>query len=233
MIHPFRGAGVLRRGVPLSAAWILAVLVSCATPTGIREASAHHGQNLSALRASVEDYRELVRTRLEEIFAACREAYVSEKFRTDVEAARDLVAAADASTMQKKAASIARGIQKAAKEFDRHVANLAPKSIEDLKIEDPSVPTLAPSPKADEALKTWLVSAVNARRALTNLDVRLEVLSRQIAVYQAFHDKVDEYLQIDATIDGDSIARAAAAGSNLNFAKIQEAVLAIRRGELR
>lgn len=51
---------------------------------------------------------------------------------------------------------------------------------------------------------------------------KLGLLSQQIKVMQSFHGVVDEYLSIDATIDGASIAKAAAAGSKLDLSELPE-----------
>jgi hypothetical protein len=51
---------------------------------------------------------------------------------------------------------------------------------------------------------------------------KLDLLLQQIKVMKSFHAVVDEYLAIDATIDAGAIAKAAAAGSNLDLSGLAE-----------
>jgi hypothetical protein len=64
---------------------------------------------------------------------------------------------------------------------------------------------------------TYVDAALSLRKQAALLDQKLDKLGRQLKVMQAFHGVVDEYLSIDATIDGKAIAQAAAAGASLDL----------------
>jgi hypothetical protein len=67
---------------------------------------------------------------------------------------------------------------------------------------------------------TFVKVAIDLIQQRRNLDDQLNLLATQVATMQAFHDKIDEFLSIDATIDGSKIAAAAAAGSKADVAGI-------------
>jgi hypothetical protein len=73
--------------------------------------------------------------------------------------------------------------------------------------------------RADDEL-TYVHIAIELKRQRSFLDTQLELLAAQVTTMQAFHAKVNEFLSIDATIDGAKIAAAAAAGSKANTAGI-------------
>ena len=67
---------------------------------------------------------------------------------------------------------------------------------------------------------TFVKVAIDLIQQRKNLDDQLNLLATQVATMQAFHDKINEFLSIDATIDGSKIAAAAAAGSKADVAGI-------------
>lgn len=73
--------------------------------------------------------------------------------------------------------------------------------------------------RADDEL-TYVHVAIELKQQRSFLDTQLELLAAQVTTMQAFHAKVNEFLSIDATIDGAKIAAAAAAGSKANTAGI-------------
>jgi hypothetical protein len=60
---------------------------------------------------------------------------------------------------------------------------------------------------------TYVEAAIELKNQRAILDAQLDLLAAQITTMQVFHAKIDEFLSIDATIDGGKIAAAAAAGS--------------------
>jgi hypothetical protein len=66
--------------------------------------------------------------------------------------------------------------------------------------------------KSDDEL-TYVAVAIELKKQRRILDTQLDLLAAQVTTMQAFHAKIDEFLSIDATIDGGKIAAAAAAGS--------------------
>ncbi len=71
---------------------------------------------------------------------------------------------------------------------------------------------------------TYPSVALDLRRQQKNLDGQLEVLSKQIEAMQAFHGIIDQYLAIDATIDGGKIAEAAKAGASFDPTLFKDAM---------
>jgi len=67
---------------------------------------------------------------------------------------------------------------------------------------------------------TFVKVAIDLTQQRKNLDDQLNLLATQVTTMQAFHDKINEFLSIDATIDGSKIAAAAAAGSKADVAGI-------------
>lgn len=59
---------------------------------------------------------------------------------------------------------------------------------------------------------TYVHVALELRQQRRNLLAELEVLAAQVNLMQAFHGKIDAFLSIDATINGQKIAEAAGAG---------------------
>jgi hypothetical protein len=76
-----------------------------------------------------------------------------------------------------------------------------------------------PIPDSDDDL-TFVKVAIDLIQQRKNLHDQLNLLATQVTTMQAFHDKIDEFLSIDATIDGSKIAAAAAAGSKADIAGI-------------
>lgn len=60
---------------------------------------------------------------------------------------------------------------------------------------------------------TYVLVAIELKKQRDSLDAQLDLLAAQIKTMQAFHAKIDEFLSIDATIDGGKIAEAMTAGS--------------------
>jgi hypothetical protein len=77
---------------------------------------------------------------------------------------------------------------------------------------------LALANKSDDELG-YVFEAVNFQRQRANLDRQLDILLEQIRLMHRVHGVVNQYLQIDATIDGAKIAEAASAGSNVDLGK--------------
>jgi hypothetical protein len=66
--------------------------------------------------------------------------------------------------------------------------------------------------RTDDEL-TYVAAALGLRQQAQQLDAKLGRLQGQLTVMQSFHHVIDEYLGIDATIDGAAVAKAAAAGA--------------------
>ncbi|HZO38359.1 MAG TPA: hypothetical protein VFE97_03985 [Methylomirabilota bacterium] len=73
--------------------------------------------------------------------------------------------------------------------------------------------------KSDDEL-TYVEAAIELKRQLAVLDAQLNLLAAQVTTMQAFHAKINEFLSIDATIDGQKIGAAAAAGSKADISGI-------------
>lgn len=70
--------------------------------------------------------------------------------------------------------------------------------------------------RSDDDL-TYIIVACNLELQKQHIDRELQLLEQQIIVMKAFHNTVDEFLSIDATIDAGKIAEAAAAGSQADI----------------
>lgn len=69
--------------------------------------------------------------------------------------------------------------------------------------------------RSDEDLTSvWVAIELQKQQKL--LDAQLNLLAAQVETMQEFHAKIDDFLAIDATIDGGKIAEAAAAGSKVD-----------------
>jgi hypothetical protein len=73
--------------------------------------------------------------------------------------------------------------------------------------------------RSDDEL-TYVYVAIELKRQRAVLDAQLNLLAAQVTTMQAFHAKIDEFLSIDATIDGQKIGAAAAAGSKADISGI-------------
>lgn len=69
--------------------------------------------------------------------------------------------------------------------------------------------------RTDDEL-TYVAVALGLKQQAQQLDTKLARLQSQLGVMQSFHNVIDEYLGTDATIDGAAIAKAAAAGAQVN-----------------
>ena len=90
------------------------------------------------------------------------------------------------------------------------------------------VATLEQTAKETDDDLTYPSIAIDLRRQRANLDQQLELLSKQVDVMQAFHGIVNQYLSIDATIDGKKIAEAAEAGAKVDSTVIGGVIQTLR-----
>ena len=78
---------------------------------------------------------------------------------------------------------------------------------------------------------TYIDVSVKLKKQKANINAQLELLNVQVNVMQAFHGKVDEFLSIDATIDGAKIAEAAAAGAEFDLSGLPGLDRALEGGQ--
>jgi hypothetical protein len=71
-----------------------------------------------------------------------------------------------------------------------------------------------------KALRVHASTALALEKQRKTLHGNLDVLGAQLSVMQAIHGVVDKYLQIDATIDGQAIGEAMAAGAAVDTSKL-------------
>jgi hypothetical protein len=102
--------------------------------------------------------------------------------------------------------------------FDQWVHKTAGKNLDERR-KDLENKLGKPIPDSDDDL-TFVKVAIDLIQQRKNLHDQLNLLATQVTTMQAFHDKIDEFLSIDATIDGSKIAAAAAAGSKADIAGI-------------
>lgn len=219
----------------------------CTTPTTIKDASTKHASNLTGLQQAVAEYRRKLDDYFDRLIQQQREAHIAKYVNQRIHAIAERQAASIASQMRKepKSEQPAKDFIKAGtdvmndfvfsrKMFDRWVektpgndlnarrANMKAEMEKKAKATDPPNADLlekAQNLPDDEEL-TFVLNAIGLRQQRALLDTQLDLLAAQVTTMQAFHAKVNEFLAIDATIDGARIASAAAAGSKADFTGI-------------
>lgn len=104
----------------------------------------------------------------------------------------------------------------------RNALNEAAAAIEKEKPGDATAAAEAAAIRADAGRSdnelTFVSVVIDLKQQRDELDKQLDLLAAQVKTMQAFHDKVNDFLAIDATIDGSKIAAAAVAGSKADVA---------------
>ena len=208
--------------------------VGCTTPSTIKDASTKHASNLVGLQQAVNEYRTQLDRYFDRLVAQQREAHVAMHVDRWIHGAAEEQAASIADTIRstdraaqkdaaaldfiKAGATITDKFDFYKNNFDQWVKKTAGKNLEERRkaLENKLG---KPIPDSDDDL-TFVKVAIDLIQQRRNLDDQLNLLATQVATMQAFHDKINEFLSIDATIDGSKIAAAAAAGSKADVAGI-------------
>lgn len=208
--------------------------VGCTTPSTIKDASTKHASNLAGLQQAVSEYRSQLDRYFDRLIAQQREAHIAMHVDRWIHGAAEEQAASIADTVRltdrvaqkdtaaldfiKAGASIADAFVFYRNNFDQWVHKTTGKNLEERRkaLENKLGKPIAQS---DDDL-TFVEVAINLTQQRKNLDDQLNLLAAQVTTMQAFHDKINEFLSIDATIDGSKIAAAAAAGSKADVAGI-------------
>jgi hypothetical protein len=211
-----------------------ALTVGCTTPSTIKDASTKHASNLVGLQQAVNEYRTQLDRYFDRLVAQQREAHIAMHVDRWIHGAAEEQAASIADTIRstdraaqkdaaaldfiKAGATITDKFDFYKNNFDQWVKKTAGKNLEERRkaLENKLG---KPIPDSDDDL-TFVKVAIDLIQQRKNLHDQLNLLATQVTTMQAFHDKIDEFLSIDATIDGSKIAAAAAAGSKADIAGI-------------
>lgn len=211
-----------------------ALAVGCTTPSTIKDASTKHASNLAGLQQAVGEYRTQLDRYFDRLVAQQREAHIAMHVDRWIHTAAEEQAASIADTMRsndraaqkdaaaldfiKAGAAITDAFVFYGNNFDQWVKKTAGKDLAERRktLESKLGRPIADS---DDDL-TFVKVAIDLIQQRKNLGDQLSLLAAQVTTMQAFHDKIDEFLSIDATIDGSKIAAAAAAGSKADTAGI-------------
>lgn len=211
-----------------------ALAVGCTTPSTIKDASTKHASNLAGLQQAVGEYRKQLDRYFDRLVAQQREAHIAMHVDRWIHTAAEEQAASIADTMRsndraaqkdaaaldfiKAGATITDAFAFYRNTFDQWVEKTAGKDLAERRktLENKLGKPIADS---DDDL-TFVKVAIDLTQQRKNLDDQLNLLATQVTTMQAFHDKINEFLSIDATIDGSKIAAAAAAGSKIDTAGI-------------
>lgn len=219
----------------------------CTTPTTIKDASTKHASNLTGLQQAVAEYRGKLDDYFDRLIQQQREAHIAMYVNGRIDAIAGSQAASIASQMRKepKSEQPAKDFIKAGADvredfvfsramFDRWVEKTPGKNLAERRMnmkaemekaanaKDPPNTDLLEKAKnlpGDDKL-TFVHVAIELQQQRAILDTQLDLLAAQVTTMQAFHAKVNEFLAIDATIDGARIASAAAAGSKADVTGI-------------
>jgi hypothetical protein len=121
-------------------------------------------------------------------------------------------------TLAEKRASLERQVEKRKAELEQLRAQQAEGAAPDRRVQlltralEGLESQLA---RTDDEL-TYVAAALGLKQQAQQLDAKLARLHGQLGVMQSFHNVIDEYLGTDATIDGAAIAKAAAAGAEVD-----------------
>lgn len=226
---------------------ILLFLLSsgCIASSTIKDASTKHASNLVGIQQAIAEYRKKLNAYYDRLIQAQREAHIAMHLHKSIDAMADDQASSIASKLvatpnsQEPAkdfihagASITGNFDFWGRDFDQWVEG---KSLDDhrkaLKEEaanaekagdqEAAMKLRAKASKKDEDDDlTFVSNAMQFKHQREQLDAELTLLAAQNTTMQAFHAKINEFLAIDATIDGARIAAAAAAGSKADVTGI-------------
>jgi hypothetical protein len=226
-----------------SLTFLVFFISGCVTPVPVKDASTKHTQNLMALDQSVKNYRNSIASYYNHLIEIQRQAYIAYKTgnkihniaTTQSNSLKDLPQ--DASTDFITAGTIiADDFAFWGRNFDIWMNNFKGKSLADKKrwlqeeverlaqVKDERATNMINIYKralsrTDDDL-TYIAVSADLKQQKAIIDAQLELLNVQVNVMQAFHRKVDEFLSMDATIDGAKIAEAAAAGAELDLSSL-------------
>ena len=227
----------------------------CVTSVPVKDASTKHTQNLMALDQSVKKYRNSIATYYNHLIEIQRQAYIAEKTGIKIhniateqnddlrnlteKASTDFIEAGskiaedgfvywgnnfDAWINRYEGESLAdkkKWLEKKIRSLESGKDELTIRTIKNLKVE---------LNRTDDDL-TYIDAGVKLIKQKAIIDAQLELLNVQVNVMQAFHGKVDEFLSINATIDGAKIAEAAAAGAELDLSGLPSLGRALEGGQ--
>lgn len=218
----------------------------CIASSTIKDASTKHASNLVGIQQAVAEYRKKLDAYYGRLIQKQREAHIAMHLNKSIDVMAEVQASSTASKLLSTPNSqeplndfIHAGVSITddfvfwARNFDRWVENTPGKDLterrkalesEALKADeagdrDTAIKLRAEAGKKDDDL-TFVSVAIDLKQQRQNLDAQLALLAAQITTMQSFHTKINDFLAIDATIDGARIAAAAAAGSKADVAGI-------------
>jgi hypothetical protein len=205
----------------------------CATSVTIKDASTKHASNLMGLQQAVGEYRKKLDAYFDRLIAQQREAHIAMHVDRGIHNQAETQAASIAEKMSpsqsdpkdlaaadfiKAGATVGNAFVYFRDNFDRWVEKTEGKDLEERR--KALEKKLGAPIKDNEDDLTFVKVAIDLKQQRKNLDDQLNLLTAQVTTMQAFHEKINEFLSIDATIDGGKIAAAAAAGSKGDLAGI-------------
>lgn len=204
-------------------------MTGCVTPPEVKDMSTKHSNNLIALENSVQAYQSSIADYYDRVILLQRQAYISQKVRGNVHE----IASSQADSLRQlpegasqdfidAGAQISEAFPFWGKNFDLWVQKAEGSSLEEKKkwFEKKAQETqgaasiiyLKQAQRSDDDL-TYISVAIDLEQQKKVIVEQVNLLGLQVKSMQQFHAIVDNYLSIDATIDAQKIAEAAAAGS--------------------
>ena len=241
MTHRSQATGFLRRRFQIRSILLTIAVAAllgpagCVTPAAVKEASTKHKTNLVSLHGAVGAYRKNLGAYYDRLSRLQRDAYVSHHMtqfihematkqadslkRLNADSAKDFIAAGAemAGGFEFWAANFDLWMKQDGDTLDKKRAALRGRA-EELEAggQAEAAAKLRAQADRDDGDLTYLWVAVELQQQEKLLDAQLNLLAAQVETMQECHAKIDEFLSVDATIDGGKIAEAAAAGSNVD-----------------
>lgn len=229
-----------------SAIFLGLIASGCVTPAMVKDASTKHGNNLVALQQAIGNYRRQLDTYYDRLIQQQREAHIALHVNKTVET----IAKTQSESISKKilkspnsqepaqdfilaGAALADAFVFWGNNFDRWVDKVEGETLNDRRTalraladrferegDNVAAKTIRDQAGMSDGELTYVQVAIELKRQRVILDTQINALAAQVTTMQAFHDKIDEFLSIDATIDGSKIAAAAVAGSKADITGI-------------
>ena len=211
----------------------------CVTPAAVKEASTRHKTNLESIETAVVSYRKSIAAYYDRLSVLQRDAYVAQHMTQFIHDTADGQAkslkklkADSAKDFIQAGSEIEGGFEFWASNFDlwmkqegatldekRNNLRTKAKKFDDTGKGQAAAKLRAEAGRSNDDL-TYIFVAIELQKQKSVLGAQLDLLAVQVDTMQEFHAKIDEFLSIDATIDGTKIAEAAAAGSNVDLSDL-------------
>ncbi len=208
-------------------------LGGCVSSETVKLASTAHATNIATVLGQVETQREQCNAYYRQLEALQEKAHATRMVNTIV---ADIAANIEATSFVEAGLEIADALSFGRENFRYWMTAIEGESLEAkrawlrsevarLRAADPNSVRAdlyeEAAARTDDEL-TYVHNALELRTQRTLLNARFDLLRAQVQAMEAMHGIVDEYLRIDATIDGAKIGEAIAAAEKFEISALTE-----------